>query len=207
MTANLTFRPATVAESDLLADMVLGDEQQVTTQVAMRLYGIERLDVARALFRVTWRSAENWRRSVIASRESEPVGMIQTGTSSMKVTPWLALAALRALGPIAWLRLPSRLRIQRRVSPAKPPGAYVVAELHVAHRLRGQGIGAAMLTHAEADARDRGFRQMALHTLTSNPARQLYERCGFRIAGTCVDPEFRRMTGADGNILLVKTLA
>ena len=207
MTVNLTFRPATVAESDLLADMVLGDEQQVTTQVAMRLYGIERLDVARALFRVTWRAAENWQRSVIASRESEPVGMIQTGMSSMKVTPGLALAALRALGPGALLRLPGRLRIQRRVSPAKPPGAYVVAELHVAPASRGQGIGEAMLAHAEADARGRGFDEMALHTLTNNPARRLYERCGFSVVETRVDPDFRRLTGADGNVLLVKALA
>ena len=207
MTANLTYRPAIATDSDLLADVVFGDEHQVTTQVAMRLYGIERPAAARTLFRVTWRAAENWRRSVIAARESEPVGMIQTGTSSMKVTPGLALAALRALGPVASLRLPHRLRIQRRVSPAKPPGAYVVAELHVAPASRGQGIGEMMLAHAEADARERDCREMALHTLTNNPARRLYERCGFRIVETCVDPEFRRITGADGNILLVKTLA
>ena len=203
----LTFRPASAADSDLLADLVVGDERQVTTQVAMRLYGIERLDVARALFRITWRGAENWRRSVIAEQGFEPVGMIQTGMSSMKVTSGLVFAALRGLGPVALLRLPRRLRIQRRVSPAKPPGAYVVAELHVAPASRGQGLGGAMLKHAEEDARERGFHEMALHTLTINPARGLYERCGFKTTDTCIDPEFRRITGADGNILLVKALA
>lgn len=64
-----------------------------------------------------------------------------------------------------------------------------------------------MLAHAEADARGRGFDEMALHTLTNNPARRLYERCGFSVVETRVDPDFRRLTGADGNVLLVKALA
>jgi len=190
----------------LLADLVLGEEQQVTTQVAMRLYGIERFDLARALFRVSWRGAENWRLSVIAEQGSEAVGMLQTGMSSIKVTPAVVWGLLRALGPVALLRLPRRLRIQRRVSPAKPPGAYVVAEVHVAPAFRGHGFGEAILEYAEADARRRGFREMALHTLTINPARRLYERCGFEVTETRVDAEFRRITGADGNILLVKQL-
>lgn len=204
--SNITCRPAIAADSDLLADIVLGSDQQITTQVAMRLYGIERLDVARSLFRTVWRAADNWKLSVVAERGSEPVAELQTGGSSMQVTPGVVVAALRALGPVALLRLPRRLRLQRRVSPAKPPGAYVVAELHVAPEWRGKSIGQAMLTYAEIEARERGCREMALHTLTNNPARRLYERSGFRAVRTCVDADFRRLTGADGNILLVKEL-
>jgi ribosomal protein S18 acetylase RimI-like enzyme len=207
MTSEITYRPATAADSDLLADIELGDEQQVTTQVAMRLYGIARFEVAKALFRTTWRAANNWRLSQIAMAGSETVGVIQTGSSSMKVTPQLVLAALRALGPIAVLRLPWRLRVERRVSPTNPPGAFIVAELHVVPAWRGRGIGQAMLEHAEREARARGHREMALHTLTNNPARRLYGRFGFRVAQTCVDEEFRRLTGADGNVLMVKDLS
>jgi ribosomal protein S18 acetylase RimI-like enzyme len=207
MTSEITYRAATADDSDLLADIELGDEQQVTTQVAMRLYGIERFDVARALFRMTWRAADNWRRSQIAMEGPEPVGVIQTGSSSMKLTPQIVLAALRALGPGALLRLPWRLRLERRVSPMNPPDAFIVAELHVAPASRGRGIGQAMLEHAESEAREGGYRRLALHTLTNNPARRLYERFGFRVAQTCVDDEFRRLTGSDGNVLMVKDLS
>jgi ribosomal protein S18 acetylase RimI-like enzyme len=207
MTSEITYRRATAADSDLLADIVLGEEQQVTTQVAMRLYGINRFDVARALFRTTWRAGDNWRLSEIAMEASEPVGVIQVGSSSMKVTPQVVLAVLRALGPRALARLPHRMHIQRRVSPAKPPGAFVVAELHVAPEWRGRGAGQAMLEHAESEAREGQYREMALHTLTNNPARRLYERFGFRVVETCVDDEFRRLTGSDGNLLMIKDLS
>jgi hypothetical protein len=47
---------------------------------------------------------------------------------------------------------------------------------------------------------------MALTTLTTNPARRLYERFGFEVSGEATDPEFERLTGAAGNVLYVKRL-
>lgn len=64
-----------------------------------------------------------------------------------------------------------------------------------------------MLAYAEQDARNRGFGMMALQTLTTNPAQRAYRRAGFEIVMTLTDPEFRRITGADGNVLMVKRLA
>ena len=113
---------------------------------------------------------------------------------------------MRKLPPLTLLRLPGRLRLQRRVVPDKPPGAYVISEIHVAPASRGRGLGEATLSHAEAGARHGGFHEMALHTLTTNPARHLYERSGFNEVEKRVHPEFERITGARGNVLMVKRL-
>ncbi len=201
-----TFRPAAAADSNLLADLVMGEPEQETTRVAMRLNGLQDFEAARQLLRVAWRAAENWRRSTVAELEQAPVGMLQPGGSSFRVTPSLVLSVLRGVPLMTVLRLPGRLRLQRRLVPPKPPGAYVIAEIHVAPEFRGRGFGEAILSYAEEDARSGGFGEMALHTLTTNPAQHLYERCGFDEVARRVDPEFERITGAEGNVLMVKRL-
>jgi hypothetical protein len=48
---------------------------------------------------------------------------------------------------------------------------------------------------------------MALFTLTTNSAQRAYRRAGFEDVLALTDPEFLRITGADGNVLMVKCLA
>jgi ribosomal protein S18 acetylase RimI-like enzyme len=201
-----TFRPASAADSDLLADLVLGEPEQETTRVAMRLLNVSNFEVSREILRLSWRAAENWRQSVVAELDGTPAGVLQSGGSSLRITPTLVLAVLWRLPAATLLRLPGRLRLQRRLVPPKPPGAYIVAELHVAPEFRGQGLGAAILAHAEEDARKSGFARMALHTLTTNPAQHLYARCGFKEVARRVDSAFKQITGAEGNVLMVKEL-
>jgi len=205
-TPELTFRPATAPDSDLLADLVLGNAEQEMTRVAMALYGLDSLERVRSLFRVTWRAAENWRFSTVAQRDGEPVGMLQSGHSGMKITPRLVLRAARAIGPMALIRVARRLPLQDKVAPKKPAGSYVVSELHVSPEHRRQGIGEALLAYAEEQARERGCERMALHTLTTNPAQRLYKRNGLRVIDTATDAEFERLTGVAGNVLMVKEL-
>lgn len=50
-------------------------------------------------------------------------------------------------------------------------------------RLRGQGIGRALLTRAFADARERGAERMFLEMRDNNPAASLYRRMGFEPIG------------------------
>ena len=201
-----TFRPAAAADSDILADLVMGEPQQETTRVAMRLFGLQDFEAARQLLRVAWRAAENWRRSTVAELEHTPVGMLQSGGSSFRVTPSLVLSVLRGLPLTTLLRMPGRLRLQRKLVPPKPPGAYVIAEIHVAAEFRGRRLGEAILAYAQEDALSGGFGEMALHTLTTNPAQHLYKRYGFDEVARRVDPEFERITGAEGNVLMVKRL-
>ncbi|TQF06255.1 GNAT family N-acetyltransferase [Kitasatospora acidiphila] len=51
---------------------------------------------------------------------------------------------------------------------------------------RGHGIGRALVEAACESARDQGARRMTLRVLGHNqPARRLYERCGFAVEGVC----------------------
>ena len=200
------FRRATREESDLLADLVLGEPEQETTRVGMALYGMHTFDEARRMFRLLWRAGENWRQSEMAIADGRPVGVLQTGRPSTRITLAIVVAALRSLGPATLLRMPSRLRTQRRVTPEKPEGAYVISEIHVAPDFRGRKIGELIIAHAEEDARQGEFPMMALHTLTTNPARSFYERLGFTVAAEAHDADFERLTGAKGNVLYVKRL-
>jgi ribosomal protein S18 acetylase RimI-like enzyme len=204
---DVSFRPAVEAESDLLADIVIGVPEQETTRVAMRLFGIRRFEHARALFRVAWRAGENWGDSTLAEIAGEPVGALQTRQSDMRITPGVALAAVRTLPPGVLVRMPNRLRVHRRVRAHMPHGAFVISELHVAPAWRSRGIGEILLERAEREARGGGFATMGLTTLTTNPARRLYERFGFRVVSTRTDAEFARLTGTDGNLLMVKSLS
>jgi GNAT superfamily N-acetyltransferase len=203
--SGLSFRPATAADSDLLADLVFGEEGSEGRRVSaavMRLGDIERF---RPLFRALWRAAGNWRASELALVDGEPVGILMTNAPRMRITPGVVWTALRTLGLRA-LGLQGRLRIFERVTPKKPEGSFVIAEMDVLAAHRGKGIGTAMLARAEEQARAQGYRLMSLQTRTTNPARRLYERCGFEAAGEALDAEFERLTGVAGNVLYVKRL-
>jgi ribosomal protein S18 acetylase RimI-like enzyme len=203
---SLNFRPATAADSDLLADLVTGEPAQETTRVDMRLLGLSDFEATRVLFRLVWRAGENWKQSTVAELDGTPVGMLATGRSSIRVTPSLVFSIVRSLPLMPLLRLPGRLRLQRSLVPPKPPGAYVISEIHVAPKFRGRKLGEGIMAHAEEDARQRRFSQMALHTLTTNPAQRFYQRCGFEEVTRRVDPRFERITGAEGNVLMVKRI-
>jgi len=99
-----------------------------------------------------------------------------------------------------------RGRARARVAIPPPPDALHIHELHVARELRGRGIGGSVLRYAEEQARARGRPLLSLTTTTSNPARRLYERAGFRVVETRTDPAYRRITGIDGRHLMIKPL-
>lgn len=66
----------------------------------------------------------------------------------------------------------------------------VVNEIHINNlalrpQFRAQGLGTALLHHVLAEARVLGARRATLEMRASNdPARRLYERLGFYVAGT-----------------------
>jgi len=201
----ISFRKATAADSDLLADLVIGESDGEGRRVVAAVFGINNLERLRPLFRRAWRDAENWRQCEVLLVDGEPVGAMQSGPSPMKMTLGLVLLAIRALGLRA-LRMPARLGIMDRVTPKKPDSAYIISEIQVAKEYRGRGLGTKMMARAEEQARAGGYAVMALHTRTSNPAHRLYERCGFEEAGEATGPEFERLTGVRGNALYVKRL-
>jgi putative acetyltransferase len=69
-------------------------------------------------------------------------------------------------------------------------GAGELKSMHTAAEARGQGVGAAMVAHLVGLARSRGYRCVHLETGAMDafaPARQLYERSGFRRCGPFAD--------------------
>jgi ribosomal protein S18 acetylase RimI-like enzyme len=57
---------------------------------------------------------------------------------------------------------------------------WVLLQIQLAQELQGQGIGQALITELIAEARAAGA-SLTLRVLHQNPARQLYERLGFRV--------------------------
>jgi GNAT superfamily N-acetyltransferase len=228
---SMVIRPARGAESDRIAEIVFGEPEQVTRRVAAALYRVDDAEVLRPLFRAVWAGGENWRRThvgvVVQASESDGValgvspgtagvetvsldgeriaGIVQLGQSSVRVTVSVSVAAARALGVRA-LVAPRALRLAARVAPTYPAEALIVSELHVAPEFRGEGIAGRLLAFAEAEAVRTGHKQVALHTFTTNPARSLYERSGYRAVREVTDVAFERRTGVAGNVLYVKDL-
>lgn len=202
----LTFRKACPADTDRIAEIMFGEPRPE----AIRGIGLGRIDRVRAIGRAYVRmpgSPKGWQWIVVAELDDEVVGVMQAGASAAPFRPSrLVLQAIRIYGIPDVFQLLQVVRADRRVQTDRPAGEYHVFELHVDSRYRNRGIGAALLRYAEEDARKGGHRLMSLQVLTSNPARRLYERAGFRVTDTRTDPDFERFTGAAGAHRMVKDL-
>lgn len=202
----LTFRRATAADTERIAEIIHGEPARETVHMCG---SVER---ARAMGYELVRmpgSAQGWDRSVVGELGGEVVVVLQAGqrVGGIKITPKLALKAIRILGLFGAIGIVPKIRAQSRVNAKAPSGAYYISELHVHPQHRNRGIGGAALDCAEAEAWRLGHRHMALTTTTTNPARRLYERHGFRVAETRTDPVYERHTGIPGRHLMVKELA
>lgn len=200
----LTFRPATGADAAALAE-VFGSEP---SEEQLGMAGGDARRAARfrraTLSSITGAAALS--RTTVAVRDGRVVGLLQTGAEAGDaITPQLVWGILRAFGPGVFAFL-KRDRSRARVHIRPPDGAFHIAEVHVLASLRGAGIGGALMDEAERQARAGGARAMSLTTSTSNPARHLYERHGFRVVQERTDATFERITGVAGRVLMVKEL-
>ncbi len=131
---------------------------------------------------------------------------MQTGEASMAFTPAVVEFAQRLYGSDFESVLGTRLAAQARVQASYPPDCLRVSEIHVAPEKRGQGLGAALMSHVVASAREAGFASLGLQTLTTNPARVAFEAWGFQVTSTTADAGFEALTGASGYHLLLRDL-
>lgn len=104
-----------------------------------------------------------------------------TGTDAM----WFMLPAigqiLHCYGPIgSWPVVGRGLRIEQIVVPPKGRHYYYIANVGIAPRLRGKGLGQKLLEHLHGEARERGATTLALDVSVENSrAEALYRRMGF----------------------------
>jgi ribosomal protein S18 acetylase RimI-like enzyme len=203
----LRFRAATDGDVECVAEILHGAPGP---EVVALLGGEERarrFGFARARLQATGRA---WRRTLLAERDGRPVAALQWRPGSEPALPLslaLVRAAVRALGLAGAAAAWRRDRMARRVNPPPPADAFHVEELHVLPDLRGHGIGGALLAQAETLARKEGFHRMSLVTHKENPAQGLYRRAGFVEVERRVDPDYERLTGIPGRLLMVKPLA
>ncbi|MCO5202617.1 MAG: GNAT family N-acetyltransferase [Chloroflexi bacterium] len=203
---HITFRPAAPADAPALA-RVFGEEPS-DEQLAMAGGNPGKARRFRRLMGATIASPAGIRRTTVAVSEGEVVGLLQAGAEAGdRVSPGLVWGLLRIFGFPGIVRFLRRDRLRSRVHIPPPAGAFHIAEVHVLDSLRNRGIGAALMGEAERQARASGAPAISLTTTTSNPARHLYERSGFRVVETREDPDFLTLTGVAGRILMVKALA
>ncbi len=202
----LNFRKATPADTDRIAEIMFGDPRPE----AIRAIGLGDIERVRAIGRAYVRmpgSPKGWQRSIVTELDGRVVGVLQTYSPvSLMIAARMLLVVVHVHGPWNALKLARLASASRRAQAGRRLGGYHVSELHVDSRYRNLGIGAALLGYAEDEARKGGHRLMSLEVLTTNPARRLYERAGFRVVGTRSDPAFERSTGAAGNHEMVKDL-
>lgn len=205
-TLPVRFRSATALDLEAIGELIYG---HTPIELVPVIGNDERALAFGNVLAAAAAAAQVWTHTVVVELNGRAIGVLvwRAGTDSRAgITPQLAWRTLRALGLRGALRVVRFEMLQRRLSPAVPPDAYYIAEIHVAPAWRGQGIGGQIMAHAEFCARTKGMPRMALTTSTSNPARRLYERCGFRVVDTYTDPTYERLTGVAGRHLMVKDL-
>jgi ribosomal protein S18 acetylase RimI-like enzyme len=201
----LRMREATAADTDRIAELFAGDPGDE----AIGMAGSREKAIAFGIGLVRLpNSPHGWRETVVGELRGRVVAILMAGAdrTDVRVTPRLAYLALQTFGPVGLIALLPRLRARMRVQPDIPDGAYHIAEIDVDPAHRNQGIGSALLNYAARRARAAGSRLMSLTTSTANPARQLYERHGFRVVETRTDAAYRRYTGIEGRLLMIKEL-
>jgi ribosomal protein S18 acetylase RimI-like enzyme len=201
----IRFRPATASDAAALR-AVFGEEPS-DEQLAMAGGDPARARSFRRLMAGTIADPTGVSRTTVAVADGEVAGLLQAGAEAGdRVSPALVWGLLRTFGFPGIIRFLRRDRLRGRVHIPPPPGAFHIAEVHVLGSRRNQGIGAALMAEAERQARAAAAPLISLTTTTSNPARHLYERSGFRVIEERTDPDFEALTGVKGHILMVKDL-
>lgn len=200
----MTFRAATADDVPSLLD-ILGAEPSAE-QLGMCGGHAARARAFRALMNARLTDSAALVHTTVAEWDDRVVGLVQTGNEiGDRVTLGLIGDIVRVFG-FGVLAFARRDRLRARVHLAPPTGAFHIAELHVHRDCRSGGIGAALMAEAEHAARAKHASVMSLTTATNNPARRLYERCGFVVTATRTDLDYSAVTGVEGRVLMLKQL-
>src|SRR3990170_5313790 len=168
----LTFRKATPEDADRIAELIAGDPGREAIGIAGDAERARAMGMVIARMEGMPAGRRGLEHTTLAELHGDTVGIVHAGSGSgrFKVTPAVALAAIRIFGPLGAVRLLPRVRARARVDIPSPAGALHIGELHVDPVSRNRGIGGAMLKYAEGQARQAECRLMSLTTHMANPA-------------------------------------
>lgn len=199
----VTLRPATAADAESLAGLVL------------QLYHAEAPQMLRApregqlqLFRhlSEYELAGGARgRFLAVDAMGHLLGSVSLrfASDAMYATmpPGLLSLAIRLIGPLDTMRLlASVLRASLASEVALRSGECYVYSVVVDEAARGRGIGQTMMEQVEGYARRAGAHTTLLRVLTSNQrARRLYERLGYRVVART--PALLRWLGLPSDLM------
>jgi ribosomal protein S18 acetylase RimI-like enzyme len=177
----LTLRPATRADREAAARLILEPTGGLGRILPDRA---QALRAARGAF-LAERSALSFRRSVVAVRGDEILGLIVRfpGSEWSSLRTGTGLALLRAAGPRAAYRLVVEGRREERLLPPIAPDELYVMSLAVVPIERSKGVGASLLARAGDEAHALGLRAVSLDVdAGSEAAVRFYLREGFAAA-------------------------
>ena len=173
----VAIRRGVPGDAERLAALMFEDPPPDAVEMAGSAEGGQRFEV------LLLRDAMATGRSVVlvAEVEEEPVGFAELGTGDIPPLRSVARHAVSALGLVGAVRSAIRSRARLQIELHPPAGSAHVVELQVSPRHRNHGIGRLLLDDVERLARQRKATHLSLTTRTTNPARRLYERAGFRL--------------------------
>ena len=142
---------------------------------------------------------------IVAEIGSEPVGFAEISHGGdIPSFAVVARAAINAMGLVGALGAAWRSLARLKVDLPAPEGGAHLVELQVSPQHRNHGVGAFLLGEVDAYAIEQCAAHISLTTATDNPARRLYERHGYRVAGQRTNARYERITGSAGRVLMVK---
>jgi GNAT superfamily N-acetyltransferase len=197
-----TIRRATPADSARLTELMFVHPSREATALAGNAERAERFERALLAHVLASSHSEVW----VVERAGQALGFAETTVGSGTSLPELARVAVSAYGYAGAVRAAVRARTRARVDFSLPPDALHLVELQVHPRERNAGIGGELLRYVEGEAHRRGIDTIVLTTAIDNPARRLYDRHGFRVAGEKRDAGYEQRTGVPGRVLMTKTL-
>jgi ribosomal protein S18 acetylase RimI-like enzyme len=206
---HVSIRNATPGDDEDVAQLIYGSPSPEASGIAG---GAERaIQLGLALFRARIGRTPN-DETYLATLGGRSVGVLLGRHAGgnfpipARSFPTLVLCILRLYSIRELPGLLYRVRLRSRLEFSIPPESFHVIELHVDPRHRGQSIGTALLRHSERRAEELGCRLLNLTTATSNPARRLYERLGFKLVHERAVPGYEPITGSTGRVFLEKIL-
>ena len=190
---NLEIRPAGKTDQGPIAELMYSSGWDIYDYIHTKADRNHALDYIRSEFS-SGRGLCSWKLLTVAVLDGQVVGTgtfyDREGYKSMSSQSLLAMMTYYKFGFVPHLR--RAMDTTKLVRPPKPDELYL-ANFGVAPELRGTGIGTRLLQHKIDEARQQGYRTVALDVATHNPkAEALYSRLGFAVTRS------KSMTGRDG---------